>query len=112
MTALKQGFPAGFWEGVLLADAVAPFARKLQAVFIYGSIAAGHEDTASDIDLLVIGNVSSVDLAVPLRKANESLGRDINPSIYSPVEFAKKREGSFPDTGIGQAQAVRARRSG
>lgn len=75
----------------VLADAVAPLARKLRVVFIYGSIAAGHEDTASDIDLLVIGNVSPVDLAVPLRKAKEALGRDINPSIYTPSEFAKKR---------------------
>lgn len=75
----------------VLADAVASLARKLRVVFVYGSIAAGHEDTASDIDLLVVGNVSPVDLAVPLRKARESLGRDINPSIYTPAEFAKKR---------------------
>lgn len=75
----------------VLADAVASLARKLRVVFVYGSIAAGHEDTASDIDLLVVGKVSPVDLAVPLRKARESLGRDINPSIYTPAEFAKKR---------------------
>lgn len=75
----------------VLADAVAPLARNLRVAFIYGSIAAGHEDTVSDIDLLFIGNVSPVDLAVPLRKAKELLGRDINPSIYTPAEFAKKR---------------------
>jgi DNA-binding transcriptional ArsR family regulator len=75
----------------VLADAVAPLARKLRVVFVYGSIAAGHEDTSSDIDVLFIGNVLPVDLAVPLRKARESLGRDINPSIYTPAEFAKKR---------------------
>lgn len=75
----------------VLADAVSPLARKLRLVFVFGSIAAGNEDTASDIDLLVVGNVSPVDLAVPLRKAKELLGRDINPSIYTPAEFAKKR---------------------
>lgn len=75
----------------VLAEAVYPLARKLRVVFIYGSIAAGHEDTSSDIDLLVVGNVSPVDLAVPLRKAKELLGRDINPSIYTPAEFAKRR---------------------
>ena len=75
----------------VLADAVAQLARKLRVVLVYGSIAAAHEDTASDVDVLLIGNVLPVDLAVPLRKARESLGRDINPSIYTPAEFAKKR---------------------
>ena len=75
----------------VLADAVSPLTRKLRVVFVYGSIAAGHEDNSSDIDLLVVGNASPVDLAVPLRKARESLGRDVNPSIYTPTEFAKKR---------------------
>lgn len=75
----------------VLAEAIEPLSRKLRVVFVYGSIAAGREDSASDIDLLVIGKVSPVDLAVPLRHARELLGRDINPSVYAPAEFAKKR---------------------
>lgn len=75
----------------VLADALNPVARKLRAVFVYGSIAGGLEESGSDIDLMVIGNVSPVDLAVPLRKARELLGREINPSVYMPAEFAKKR---------------------
>lgn len=76
----------------VLADAIEPLAGKLRVVFVYGSIAAGREDTVSDIDLLLIGKVSFVDLAVPLRKARQSLGREINPRIYTPAEFAKKRD--------------------
>ena len=75
----------------VLADAIEPLARKLRAVFVYGSIAAECENAQSDIDLFVIGNVSPVDLAVVLRNARQSLARDINPSIYTPAEFAKKR---------------------
>lgn len=75
----------------VLADALQPVARKLMVVFVYGSIAGGHEGSRSDIDLMVVGNVSPVDLAVPLRKARELLGREINPSIYTPAEFGKKR---------------------
>ena len=41
--------------------------------------------------MMVIGAVSPVDLAVPLRNARELLGRQINPSVYTPGEFAKKR---------------------
>jgi DNA-binding transcriptional ArsR family regulator len=75
----------------VLADAISPLARKLQVVFVYGSIAGGGEQSDSDIDLMVIGAVSPLDLAVPLRIARELLGREINPSIYAPAEFAKKR---------------------
>jgi DNA-binding transcriptional ArsR family regulator len=77
----------------VLADALGPIARKLRVVFIYGSIAENLEESRSDIDLMVVGNVSPVDLAVPLRKARELLGREINPSVYTPAEFAKKRAG-------------------
>jgi len=75
----------------VLANALKPIARKLQVVFVYGSIASGHEESRSDIDLMAVGNISPVDLAVPLRKARELLGREINPSVYTPAEFAKKR---------------------
>jgi DNA-binding transcriptional ArsR family regulator len=75
----------------VLADAIEPLARKLRIVFVYGSIAAGGERSDSDIDLMVIGNVSPLDLAVPLRNARELLGREINPTVYTLAEFAKKR---------------------
>ena len=34
--------------------------------------------------------------AVPLRHAREILGREINPTVYSPAEFAKKRAAKDP----------------
>ena len=67
---------------------------QLRIVFVYGSIAAGGERSDSDIDLMLIGNVSPMDLAVPLRNARELLGREINPTVYTPAEFAKKRAAS------------------
>jgi DNA-binding transcriptional ArsR family regulator len=76
-----------------LVDALGPIARELRVVFVYGSVAGGHEESRSDIDLMVVGNVSPVDLAVPLRKARELLGREIIPSVYTPAEFAEKKAG-------------------
>ncbi|MGD1275905.1 MAG: helix-turn-helix domain-containing protein [Tepidisphaeraceae bacterium] len=75
----------------VLADALKPLAAKLRIVFVYGSIASGNEQSDSDIDLMVVGAVSPVQLALPLRHARELLGREINPTVYTPVEFAKKR---------------------
>jgi predicted nucleotidyltransferase len=80
----------------VLAEALKPLAKKLQAAFVYGSIAAGTEKSDSDIDLMVVGDVSPAELALPLRRAREMLGREINPTVYTPAEFDKKRAAHDP----------------
>jgi DNA-binding transcriptional ArsR family regulator len=75
----------------VLADALKPLARKLRLVFVYGSVASGRDRSDSDIDLMVIGTVLPADLALPLRRAREVLGREINPTVYSSAEFDRKR---------------------
>jgi predicted nucleotidyltransferase len=80
----------------VLAQALKPLAAKLQAAFVYGSIASGSEQSDSDIDLMVVGQVSPPDLALPLRRARELLGREVNPTVYTPAEFDKKRATNDP----------------
>jgi DNA-binding transcriptional ArsR family regulator len=75
----------------VLRDALKPVATRITLAFVYGSIANSQERSESDIDLMVIGDVSPVDLALPLRRAREQLGRDINPSVYLVTEFNRKR---------------------
>ena len=80
----------------VLADALKPLAARLRTAFVYGSIAAGSEQSDSDIDLMVVGPVSPPELALPLRRARELLGREINPTVYTPVEFDKKQAANDP----------------
>jgi predicted nucleotidyltransferase len=75
----------------VLADTLKPLAAKLRLVFVYGSIASGSEQSDSDIDLMVVGTLSPAELALPLRHARELLGREINPTVYTPAEFNRKR---------------------
>ena len=76
----------------ILADALASLDDKVKIAFVYGSMASGDEQSQSDIDLMLIGSVKPVDLALPLRPAKDSLGREINPTVYSVEEFRKKRK--------------------
>ena len=76
----------------VLADALKPLASKLRVVFVYGSIASGSEQSDSDIDLMVVGAASPMELASPLRHAHEFLGRAIHPTVYTPTEFEKKQK--------------------
>jgi predicted nucleotidyltransferase len=75
----------------VLAQALKPVGAKLQSAFVYGSIAAGNERSDSDIDLMIIGQALPREIALPLRRARGLLGREINPTIYTPPEFDKKR---------------------
>jgi len=75
----------------VLADALKPVATKVRFAFVFGSVAGGSDRYDSDIDLLVVGALSPTDLVMPLRRARDLLGRDINPVVYTPAEFRKKR---------------------
>jgi predicted nucleotidyltransferase len=77
----------------VLAAILEPLAVKLKLAFVYGSIASGTAESDSDIDLLLVGTISPVELAIPLRGAREQLGREINPKVYTLAEFARKRTG-------------------
>jgi DNA-binding transcriptional ArsR family regulator len=75
----------------VLSDALKPLASKLSIAFVYGSIASGNEQHDSDIDLMLIGAASPLELATPLRGACELLGRAIHPAVYAPAEFERKQ---------------------
>jgi predicted nucleotidyltransferase len=54
----------------------------IEVAFVYGSTASGREHADSDIDVLVIGDITRVQLARKLRAAQESLRRRINALAY------------------------------
>lgn len=74
----------------VLRRALNPFARRIDWAFIYGSLARGDEIAESDVDLLIIGDVTLSDLARPLKTLEQKLARPINPSVFPRPEFAAK----------------------
>ena len=73
-----------------LRNALTPFANRILCAFVYGSIARREEHATSDVDLMIIGNVGLADLAPSLRRTEKRLGREVNVTNYSVVEFRKK----------------------
>jgi len=53
-------------------------------------MAANKEGAASDIDLMIIGDISLRELSTLLSGQEEQTGREINPHIYSKKEFQKR----------------------
>jgi predicted nucleotidyltransferase len=76
--------------GDLLRAALAPLAERIDLAFIYGSIARGSERKISDVDVLIIGNVSFSEIVSVLSQTQETLNREINPTVYPRDEFILK----------------------
>lgn len=74
----------------VLREALAPLAAGIHVAFVYGSVARGEERRASDIDLMVVGDVSFADASQALASAQRRLGREVNPTVYTPAEFKQK----------------------
>jgi predicted nucleotidyltransferase len=62
----------------------------IEAAFIYGSFAKNTDIKASDVDLFVIGGVSSAELALSLRLLEKKISREINSYIISGEELRAK----------------------
>jgi predicted nucleotidyltransferase len=73
-----------------LREALTPLASRIKVAFIYGSVARFRQKSGSDVDLLVVGQVSFGDVVSALGAAQELLHREINPTVYSPAEFRSK----------------------
>jgi len=70
-----------------LREALAPFAKDILSAFVFGSVAKGTDSAKSDIDLIVVGNVSLLELSEALHEAETKLMRPINFSLYEPNEW-------------------------
>lgn len=77
--------------GDALKMAILPLAERIRTAFIYGSVARGHENRESDVDLFVIGDVTSAEVAEILSPVQLTLNREINPTIYPVEEFRAKQ---------------------
>lgn len=74
----------------VLAQAMQPAAKQLRLAFVFGSMAQGHETAGSDIDVLLIGDLSFAEAVELLHPAQTALGREVNPLVFNAAEFATK----------------------
>lgn len=76
----------------LLREALLPLLPRLQAAWIYGSVAKQTDTSQSDIDIMLIGeHLLLSDILERLLPLEAQLGRKINPTCYTPADFARRR---------------------
>lgn len=67
--------------------------KGMKTAFIFGSFASGKEDSLSDIDLMIVGEIDENMLVRKISKLENKLDREINYHIFSQREFAKRVKG-------------------
>jgi predicted nucleotidyltransferase len=81
----------------VLRDALLPLAAAIKVAFVFGSIPRGAENSESDVDLMIVGDVGLKALAPSLGEAERRLRRPVNAKVYREKEFVErlKTNGSF-----------------
>ena len=75
----------------VIRNALQTLGDRVQLAFVYGSVAKASDVKSSDIDLMVVGeSLSYNDVVALLLPVEESLGRPVNPTIYSQTELQSK----------------------
>jgi len=102
-------------KGLILKTSGAPALLKnalshqtnIDHAFLYGSYASGKMDNQSDIDLMIIGKISSLKIAELIRPIEKALGRDIHFRIIDKNEYNKRKQQNDPFiTGIMQNKRI------
>ncbi len=75
----------------VLRAALAPLAPQIMQAFVYGSVARHQDMATSDIDVMIVSeSLAYADVFGALENATATLGRKINPTLYTPAEMTKR----------------------
>ena len=80
----------------LLCDALQPLDDKIELAIVFGSMASGRQNSASDVDVLVLGNLELIEVVKPFSSVQQSIGREINPVIMTVDRFVAQLDKQEP----------------
>jgi predicted nucleotidyltransferase len=80
-----------------LRQALLPLERKVRLAFVYGSMAAGTDVVSSDVDLFIVGQLSSREATRLLAPLGRHLNREFNPTIYPRRQCFHPRSASWAE---------------
>ena len=71
----------------VIAEALSSVKNQIVFALVFGSVARGEQQTTSDIDVMVIGEIGFGDVVSLLHESQTTLNREINPVVYSIEDF-------------------------
>jgi len=81
----------------VLRGALTSLGDKVRLALVYGSVAKRSDTAHSDIDLLIVSDVLTLEqIYKALVPAEQRLGRRISPTLYTAAEFRRRRKDGNP----------------
>jgi predicted nucleotidyltransferase len=78
----------------VLRSALLPIAPQIKLAFVFGSMAKQQDTAASDVDVLVVSDTLSYgEVFAALEVACQTLGRTVNPALYTSTDFQARQLG-------------------
>ena len=74
----------------MIKEQLEPLKEQIFKAFIFGSEAKGKAIATSDVDLIVVGSVDEIRLLEQIQEAEKKLGKEINYTLLSEMEFKKR----------------------
>jgi predicted nucleotidyltransferase len=71
----------------IVRSALEPMSDRIVLAFIYGSIARQEERPESDVDLMIVGDVSLREVSESLEESQSTLQRAVNPMVVTVDEL-------------------------
>ena len=87
---LKNIVRKTFGVADVIKESLETSADKIRVAFIFGSVAGSTDNRASDIDIMVIGDITFDEMSSAVSHAEETIRREINPVVYPVAEFRRK----------------------
>lgn len=76
-----------------LREALQPLTDRIDAAFVFGSVAKKSDTATSDIDLMLISDdLSYADLFLALDAVSARLGRSVNPTLFTKKDFMRRQK--------------------
>ncbi|HQW54205.1 MAG TPA: nucleotidyltransferase domain-containing protein [Acinetobacter sp.] len=74
----------------VLVEALSSVEKDIALAFVFGSVARGDQQSNSDVDVMLVGNLGFADAVSVLHPVQATLQREINPVVYSLEEFHRR----------------------
>jgi predicted nucleotidyltransferase/DNA-binding HxlR family transcriptional regulator len=72
----------------LLRDHLSEISDRIDSAVVFGSMASGRQNSTSDVDVLVLGDVELIKIVKALSPLSSTLRREINPVVMTVDKFA------------------------
>jgi len=74
----------------VLVAALSSVEKDITLAFVFGSVARGEQQSNSDVDVMLVGNLGFADAVQLLHPIQATLQREINPVVYTLEEFRRR----------------------